>query len=300
MYYKDLCFSSFKNYVGEAFEVLPGEVLKFDYCGKLLERRKFDFEDVFKEEEVHFEDALEKVEDFLLEMKFENSCIAFSGGIDSSFLAALYDLPLISVTAKKEDEEKIREAAKMIGRDLEIWRVSKEDVLSVFDKVLKTVETTDLLQISIAVPVFLTMLKAKILGFNSIIFGSGADELFGGYKRYEMMSKEELEKALLEDLKNVGEKNLVRDSKISYENEIKLITPYLNWDLIKLALSIPVEMKVKKVDGKIVRKFALRKLAERYLPKELVWREKKAIQYSTGIAKMVRECFSQIGRDAGS
>ena len=151
------------------------------------------------------------------------------------------------------------------------------------------IETDDFLQLSIAVPIYLAMKFAKSLGYSGIIFGQGADELFGGYKRYEELDYMQLEDEILKDVRSLGEKNLVRDTKIAYKNEIKLIAPYLNWDVIRAAISIPVEYKVARVDGKVIRKYILRKLAEKYLPKEIAWRDKKAIQYSTGVSKILKK-----------
>jgi asparagine synthase (glutamine-hydrolysing) len=153
---------------------------------------------------------------------------------------------------------------------------------------MKAIEMQDKLQVSIAVPIYLCMRFAKSLGFSEIVFGQGADELFGGYKRYEDMDYRELEFELRKDLMEIGEKNLVRDNKIAYANEIKLHTPYLQWDLIRVALSIPVELKVKR-NGDVVRKFILREVAKEVIPREIAYRDKKAIQYSTKTAKMLRK-----------
>jgi asparagine synthase (glutamine-hydrolysing) len=103
------------------------------------------------------------------------------------------------------------------------------------------------------------------------------------------MDKYELEDALITDLKNIGDANLVRDNKLAYRNEIKLVTPYLRWEVIGAAIKIPPEYKIKRENGKIVRKYVLRKIAEKYLPGEIAWREKRAIQYSTGISKILKK-----------
>jgi len=289
LYYGRTAVSSFKTHVdGEVSEVLPGEVLKLDYSGEVIERRKYAFEDVFKLDYAR-EGLIEELEEEIGKAKLGFACVAFSGGIDSALLAAIYDLPLVSVTASRDEEEWVKEAAKKLGKELEIWRVEEEDVIEALEVVRKVVETEDFLQLSIAVPVHLTMQFAKSLGYSEIVFGQGADELFGGYKRYEGMSAYELEEALIRDLKEIGERNLVRDAKLAYRNEIKLVTPYLRWDVIRAALKIPPEQKVRREGGKVIRKFVLRKIAEKYLPGEIAWREKRAIQYSTGISKILKK-----------
>ncbi|OYT33402.1 asparagine synthase [Archaeoglobales archaeon ex4484_92] len=291
LYYgDDLSFSSFKSYIGSNFkEVKPGEVIKINYGGEVIEKKIFKFDEVFSGESNEVEELIEKIKNSLLSFKYGNACIAFSGGIDSSFLASIYDVPLISVTANKKEEEWIKTAAKKIGREIEVKKIREEDIKNKIGEIKKIIETENYLQVSIAVPIFFVLSFAKEQGYSEIIFGQGADELFGGYKRYENATEEDLEMMLVEDVKSLGEKNLVRDIKLAYSNEIKLLTPYLSWDVIEAAVKIPAKYKVTKVDGKIVRKYILRKIAEEFIPKEIAWREKKAIQYSTGISRMLRK-----------
>jgi len=300
LYFDRSGISSFRSSLTNPEEVMPGEVVKLSYEGEILQRKKIAFEDVMKKEQRGLEEIEEDIEKELRSFNPENCCIAFSGGIDSAFLSSIYDLPLISITASDSEEEWIRDVAKKLSRDIEILRISEEEIVKVCDEVSRVIEDKSFLQLSIALPVHFAMKFAKELGFESIIFGQGADELFGGYKRYERLSGNELEKALFEDLKSIGPKNLVRDTKLSYFNEIELVLPYLRWGVVRSCLSIPPAMKVRKSEGVVVRKYFLRKMAEKYLPEEVVWREKKAIQYSTGVAKILKKFyFSRTGKAPG-
>lgn len=299
IYYSSEGLSSFKSLLEDPKKVLPGEILKIDYSGQLIERKRFSFEEVFKKEQIDLEEAKERILKCLGNEKVKNACIAFSGGIDSSLLASIYDLPLIAVTASKKEEEMIISSAKKISREVEVLKISEDQVLDSLPKIAEIIEENSFLQLSIAIPLYFAFEFAKKLGFSEIILGQGADELFGGYKRYEMANERELEDLLIRDLAEIGEKNLVRDSKLSYKSEIKLVLPYLNWEVIKIAISIPAREKVKKVNGRIVRKFFLREVAKDLLPEEIVWREKKAIQYSTGIAKILRRLFSRTTKAHG-
>jgi len=298
LYYdpSNLTFSSFKYYFeSEPLEVKPGEVVKIDYDGDVIERKTYKFEDVFKMMDASLDDLMEIIEESLLSFKPGYACISFSGGLDSSLLASIYDLQLVTVTASKEEREWVEKAAKMLGRDLEVYEFGEEDVMEVLPKVVSAIETTDPLQVSIAIPIYLSLRFAKELGYNTVVFGQGADELFGGYRKYVDMDPTKLERVLLDDVRNIGRDNLVRDNKVAYSLEMKILTPYLQWDIVRAAISIPVDYKVRKTDGEVVRKFVLRKIAEKFMPKELAFREKKAVQYSTKTSTILKKIAKREG-----
>lgn len=300
LYYSRNGISSFKFMLNSPTQVLPGEVLKLDYNGNILRRKIYSLEEVIGRNDLSIEEIEETIEMELGKKKVRNGCIAFSGGLDSALIASMHDLPLIAVTASDKDEEWLKKAAKMISRDLEIKRIKREDIESILKDVPNIIEDFSFLQLSIAIPFYFLFSFAKEMGYSEVVLGQGADELFGGYKRYEKLESLELENALLNDLRKIGEKNIVRDTKISYYFGIRLVLPYLNWNVIRCALSIPTNLKVARINGKSVRKYFLRKIAEKYLPREMVWREKKAIQYSTGVAKILKKIiYSQTGKAHG-
>ncbi len=290
LYYSRTEFSSFSRMInpvesGESVNrVNPGEVVKVYYDGR-IEKLSYSFDEVFKpdpspKDEGEVEVLLEVVERKLKDFG-QGDCISFSGGVDSSLLAAMYDLPLVSVTASEKEEEHVKRAAKEIGREIYIFRFGEEDVREVIPEVLRAVEEPNPFHVSIGIPVYLSMVKAKELGFESVIFGQGADELFGGYKKYENYRGEELFWVLKKDVEMLGVNNLERDVKLSYRAGVRILTPYLQWDIVEAVMKIPGEYKVREVGGEIIRKYALRKIAEKYLPESIAYRQKKAVQYST-------------------
>jgi asparagine synthase (glutamine-hydrolysing) len=69
---------------------------------------------------------------------------------------------------------------------------------------------------------------------------------------------------------------------------IELINPYEEKQFLEYALLIPSELKLYKQDGTIIEKYVLRLVAQKLgLPKEIVWRPKKAFQYSSRIQKIL-------------
>ena len=84
-------------------------------------------------------------------------------------------------------------------------------------------------------------------------------------------------------------RNLERDELATALAGSQLVAPYLARSIYELACSMGLELKLRKINGKIVRKWILREAAERLgVPAEIVQRSKKAAQYSSGIQKKLK------------
>jgi asparagine synthase (glutamine-hydrolysing) len=216
--------------------------------------------------------------------RYYNPCaIAFSGGLDSSLLAAVCkDAKLYSVgMAGSHDIAQTKKAAQLLGLldNLHLHEITMEELESAIPDVIKAIESPDPLMVSIALPLYFASKYASCDGMRVILSGQGADELFAGYKRYESLPPEDLEIALRTDLDNIAQNNLERDDAVTMANSVELRVPYLDKKVIELALSISPELKIH--NG--IRKYILRRAASKILPDELAWKEKKAAQYSSGI-----------------
>jgi asparagine synthase (glutamine-hydrolysing) len=120
---------------------------------------------------------------------------------------------------------------------------------------------------------------------KNIVSGQGADELFGGYSRYLKMTQEELEFELEKDYETLVSQDIEMNHKVALHFDLTLITPYLDEAVVKSAQDIPLRYKVS--DGQ--RKIILREVAKAFdLPPSMVNKEKKAVQYSSGIIKELR------------
>jgi len=225
----------------------------------------------------------------------EPCAIAFSGGLDSSLLAALRkDAKLYSVgMVGSHDINQTRYAAKLLGLqdNLHLHEIIMEELESAIHDVIKAIESPDPLMVSIAMPLYLASKYAHSDGLRVILSGQGADELFAGYKRYESMKPEDLEKALRTDIANIAQNNLERDDAVTMANSVELRVPYLDKKVIELALCIAPELKI--YNG--IRKYILRRAASKILPHKLVWKEKKAAQYSSGIYSAMEKIAKKKG-----
>jgi len=228
-----------------------------------------------------------------LTSEVEGFALLFSGGLDSSLLAKVcLDLgrkpALLSVYMEdSRDEAWVRRAASFLNLELMERPVSMEDVARYVDIVPQLASITTLPELGIAVSLYAGFEAAACSGFKAVMVGQGADELFAGYHRYLRMERQVLQRELKNDIENIA---IARDASLASSLGLRLLAPYLDAEVIKLALSIPVDLKVR--GG--VRKFILREVARRRgLPEDIWSREKKAIQYSTGVMKVVKRLAAQ-------
>lgn len=140
-------------------------------------------------------------------------------------------------------------------------------------------------------PAYLAAEMAREDGIKVMLSGQGADELFAGYHRYLKFYQEqgeEAQKNLNTDINNLYQVNLQRDDAVTMASGVELRVPYLDLDVINMAMNIPMEYKIKGEDDQL-RKCILREVARDLgVPEENVKRPKKAAQYGSGIDKMLR------------
>ncbi|MCE8423737.1 MAG: asparagine synthetase B [Candidatus Methanoperedens sp.] len=262
----------------------PGHMLTYSTHG-IIEKKVTGFETGGRiTDENAASDMLYKLmEQAVKKRNFKPCAIAFSGGLDSSFIAALASDPdLYSIGMKgSHDIQQTRYAAKLLGKEdkLHLFELTTGELESAIPEIIRAIESDDPQKVSIATPLYFASKKASKDGIRVMLSGQGADELFAGYKRYVSKCHDALELALRIDIENISKNNLERDDAAAMANSVELRVPFLDKKVIELALRIDAELKVH--NG--IRKYILRKAAHSILPDELLWKEKKAAQYSSGV-----------------
>jgi asparagine synthase (glutamine-hydrolysing) len=215
-------------------------------------------------------------------LRSDEGVCALSGGVDSSLVAALARLPCLVVgTARSHDIVQAEKAARAMGLECAVMVILPREIEDALLAVLPVIPEKGPVDVAIAVTQYFIARTAKELGHTRVLTGQGADELFGGYARY--LEVEDVELQLEKDFGTLSLQGS-RDQAVAGLHGTCLSMPYLDLRVIKAARKLPDRGKV--TGG--VRKRALREVAARFIPPEIAWYEKKAMQYGSGVDKEIR------------
>lgn len=225
--------------------------------------------------------------------------ILFSGGIDTSVLAALTcrysKIPLVTVVFKEAFSSDLQFStivAKHLGAEQHIKYFDVDEAIQAAYKVIEILKVFDPVEIRNSIPIYIGLEFCRKMGYHVVMTGDGGDELFAGYSFL-------LEKPLREIdewIKNVVKTWGFSSSKLAKSLKITVRQPYTSEDVVKLALRIPIQYKVVKKDNKVIGKYILRKIAEKYLPEKVAWRSKDPIEVGSG-ASALNTIFAQMMSD---
>ena len=210
-------------------------------------------------------------------LRSDEGVTALSGGVDSSLVAVLAQRNCLAVgIVGSHDLERARYAAETLHLSCTLITLTQQEIESALPEVIAAIPVQDPVNTSIALTQYFVARSAHELGYRRILTGQGADELFGGYSRY--LTTPALAQDLAKDVAGLGAQ-VIRDQSVAGLYGTYLSMPYMDVRVVRAASAIPAEEKVR--DGK--RKIPLRTVAERYMPQELAWYEKKAMQYGSGV-----------------
>lgn len=224
--------------------------------------------------------------------------ILFSGGVDSTLLAVLcadlgVETELYAVGSESSPDLNFADkVAEHMHLPIHIRMVDEEVVREYTPLVLNAIEEWNLMKLGVGMTAYLAAEMAHENGQRVILSGQGADELFAGYHRYQKFYQEkgeEAQKDLMGDVENLYHVNLERDDKVTMASSVELRVPYLDLQIINMAMLIPMKYKISGQDDKL-RKCILRDVAlDLGVLPEIVKRPKKAAQYGSGIHKILKK-----------
>ena len=231
--------------------------------------------------------------------------VLFSGGLDSSILAAilasLYSEPfplfVTGITSAK-DIPQARLSASHLNLPLTIRIFTHEDVKEKLCQILSICGDVDLLHAELAISFFLATECASQNNVTTVFSGQGADELFGGYARHERLfiesGSEKASVEMLSDLKKLREVTLPCLQSVVNHFGLQLATPFTDRSLIEYSRNLPFSCKLNISSGEVVRKHLLRRLAQELgFPSQVVNAPKRAVQYGSGVHRILTDLATE-------
>lgn len=212
-----------------------------------------------------------------------------SGGLDSSLVCAI---------AQKESSEPIKtfaigmdtdaidlkyakQVADYIGSDHTEVIITKEDVLSSLETVIKLLGTYDITTVRASMGMYL-LCKAihEQSDIRVLLTGEISDELFG-YKYTDFApSAEEFQKESVKRVRELHMYDVLRADRCISVNSLEARVPFGDLDFVKYVMAVDPEKKMNKYHK---GKYLLRHAFEGdYLPYDILYREKAAFSDAVG------------------
>lgn len=225
--------------------------------------------------------------------------VIFSGGIDSVLVAKLLQgegkniICYCTGTADSGDIVAARDVAKELGLELKVSIIDEAIVKGILSEVILNVEESGLLQVEVAIPMYMATKMAAADGIRVMYTGQAADELFAGYPWYSDVIREsgylKLHEQLWEDLRRLYDDTLEREDKLAMAHSIEVRAPYLDRDVIRTAMRISPRLKIQGLEDNLRKRVHRQAAVELGVPPYLAFRIKDPAQSGSGIHGIVEK-----------
>ncbi len=217
--------------------------------------------------------------------------VILSGGLDST-LTLLHVRQMhpdcIAFTVGSEDGEDLRYARRLtqeLGVRHEVVELRPSDIrLADVREAVRVSELTeygDLINAVVSAPLFERIHRC---GVKVVLSGDGSDELFGGYDMYKQIGDDLRQRLFQHKLRNLARTELQRVDRMSMGNGVETRIPFLDLALVKLAMRVPIDLKVHGD----VEKWILRQAFKDVVPGYVLGRPKNPMSHSSGLHEWVR------------
>jgi asparagine synthase (glutamine-hydrolysing) len=254
-----------------------------------------------------FDDAVKAVRQTLtaaVQRRLDDGAVGaclLSGGLDSSIIACVAkelgaDIPLITVGMDgASDVENAKIVAEHLGMEHHTRLYDADEIAESVPRAVRTLESFDEDCVSGTISNLFASGKAREFT-NCILSGEGGDELFGGYHLLKDLPTEAGRLKMMGRLIEVAYNTaLQRLDRAMMGNGITYRTPFIDTDVIALALQLPVRWKIHDTgQGQWIEKYILREAFKDLLPDAIYRRVKLRFAAGTG----TDDLMDQIARTA--
>jgi asparagine synthase (glutamine-hydrolysing) len=186
-----------------------------------------------------------------------------------------------------------RSVADDLGLELKTTVIEERLVESILPEIIRNVEESGLLQVEVAIPMYMAAKLAAEDGIRVMFTGQAADELFAGYPWYNDVLTESgylrLHEKLWEDLTYLYTDTLEREDKLTMAHSIELRAPYLDRDVIQTAMRISPRLKIEGAHDTLRKRVHRQVSVELGVPPYLGFRIKDPAQSGSGIHGIIEK-----------
>ncbi|MBN1840767.1 MAG: asparagine synthetase B [Deltaproteobacteria bacterium] len=223
--------------------------------------------------------------------------VIFSGGIDSVLISKLLQREGKNIVCyctgieESGDIQAARSVAENLGLELKTTIIDEVMVENILPEIIQNVEESGLLQVEVAIPMYLAARLAGKDDIRVMFTGQAADELFAGYPWYNDVLAEfgylRLHEKLWEDLTFLYTDTLEREDKLTMAHSIELRAPYLDRDVIQTAMRISPRLKLEGKKDSLRKRVHRQAAVELGVPPYLAFRAKDPAQSGSGIHAII-------------
>ena len=220
--------------------------------------------------------------------------LLFSGGVDSATLAVIArkftDVTLyVAGTPDSHDMKAGVEVGHILDLPVVPIMISGKKVVTSLEELVQVHGLDDPRWAT----TFITFnIVAGNIEERLMMSGQGADELFGGYRKYTRCPADQVEKMMHEDLNELLELEAPLYRRIAGSLGKSLTIPFLQPGIVEYAQALPINANFDGERNKAVLRSAARSLG---LPGVVAERPKKAMQYGSGVSKLLRSHLKELG-----
>jgi len=231
----------------------------------------------------------------------ENVCLAFSGGVDSSLLAKIFNLKsmnfvLVSVSFSESREiDYVKKAAETIGNKLYLSHISLEELEKGLTQIIKFINYDRIALLENAVGYYFIFKLASDNGFKVVYSAQGIDELYCGYDVFKRQYQKSDLNSLIDELTKTAVKDKQIIDNVSELFNVTYCCPFLDDEFVKFSKKAPLHQKIISQDDNLRKHYIREEAIMLGLPPEIAYREKNSLQYSSGLHKAIRQLARKNG-----